>query len=434
MLYHGSMPVTFGRSFANPIVLNSSAVSRQHGRLEVDDNQLWLTDLDSANGIWSDGQRIQRVALSAGSSFRVGQFVLTATLTEDKPTGKASGDHSAESALTISLDRETFMEAIMQDSAETAVLSGDDLAALQLAITTFKEQPETKVEVEPKQRPLPAFPPPFFSQKQVRLADVKASDIAVDETTYLALGGGLGSLAWVDYLRICGVPARQIVAIGVESEPHGRYRRLCQLSQIPDRERLRSDSGSTADNIWGWPGYAVREVWHLLRRRHLKQAVHIAYQIFGEPTLRESYTPRACDVYASIEREAARIGWDKIWRYGRLRAIRQTDDGRYIVATSQTSRDKGRQHRFIIAPYLHLAVGYPGVRFLPDLQAYRLQSSDFKRVVNAYEDHEHIYQQVQAGGGTVLLRGRGIVASRILQRLCEARQHNPNITVLHLMR
>ncbi|MDQ3054563.1 MAG: hypothetical protein M3R66_12350, partial [Actinomycetota bacterium] len=72
--------------------------------------------------------------------------------------------------------------------------------------------------------------------------------------------------------------------------------------------------------------------------------------------------------------------------------------------------------------YVHVAVGYPGLKFLPDLQDYRHRHRDFSRVVNAYESHEHIYDQLKAqGGGSVMLRGGGIMASRVLQRLIDDR-------------
>ena len=62
-------------------------------------------------------------------------------------------------------------------------------------------------------------------------------------------------------------------------------------------------------------------------------------------------------------------------------------------------------------------------------------SGDFKHVVNAYEQHEHVYEDLKKKGGTVLIRGRGIVASRIIQKISETRRdHNADIRVLHLMR
>jgi hypothetical protein len=84
--------------------------------------------------------------------------------------------------------------------------------------------------------------------------------------------------------------------------------------------------------------------------------------------------------------------------------------------------------------YVHLAVGYPGLRFLPDLQEYRQRHEDFHRVVNAYEPHEHVYEELAQKPGTVLVRGNGIVASRILQRLCDDRAKGSQIRIVHLVR
>jgi pSer/pThr/pTyr-binding forkhead associated (FHA) protein len=268
------------------------------------------------------------------------------------------------------------------------------------------------------------------------VAELRQSGFDLDETTYLAIGAGLGSFAWVNHLVIYGASPDQIACIGVESKPHGRYERLCLNSQIPNHERLRSDSGSTPDNIWGWPGYAMREVWDNAKRGRVLQAGKAAWQVFGEPSLAETYTPISGKVFTSIDKEARRINWDKIWRYGHVKSIRKTDDGRYAIAYSQSSRETGRRSCLMIATYIHLAVGYPGVRFLPDLQQYREETRDFKAVVNAYENHEHIYEKLGKDGGVVLLRGRGIVASRIVQRIFELRAQNPNVAILilHLLR
>ena len=65
---------------------------------------------------------------------------------------------------------------------------------------------------------------------------------------------------------------------------------------------------------------------------------------------------------------------------------------------------------------MHVAVGYPGLKFLPDLQEFRTKHQDYTHVVNAYEPHEHVYEFLRTRPGTVMLRGGGIVASRVLQR------------------
>ncbi len=262
---------------------------------------------------------------------------------------------------------------------------------------------------------------------------LRQSGLPVVETTYLALGGGLGSFAWVDYLRICGTAVHDIAVVGYEPVPYGRFQRLCRHSQISDEQRIRSDSGARPDNLWGWPGYAVQEIVGLLRRGKWGEAGRIAWQIFSETALADNYAPRAEMVYRAMEREMRRIGWRQMFHQGEICAIRQTDDGRYVVVV--VPMGDGRAPHCFIAPYLHLALGHPAIQLSPETQAYRQNTGDCHLLVQAYERHEHIYHQLERRGGMVILRGRGIVASRILQRLDEIRQTTGrDIQVIHLLR
>jgi pSer/pThr/pTyr-binding forkhead associated (FHA) protein len=274
------------------------------------------------------------------------------------------------------------------------------------------------------------YPLSIFEERRIPIESLEQIDLPVDEIVYLAVGGGLGSFAWVDYLRVCGAQIDQIAVIGPSCIPYENYRRLCCNSQLFDEDRIRSDSGSTPDNVWGWPGYAVREAWQYLTQGQPGRALAIAWQIFAEPNLAEIYTPRSGDVFRSIDQEAARIGWEMMFRPGFSYRIRKTDDDRYAVLYAQP----GQRPRVMLARYVHLATGYSGMHVLPDLRQYRERTGDTYRVVQAYEEHNHIYQQLVDNGGTVLIRGRGIVASQIIQRLYEARGENPDIKILHLMR
>ena len=159
------------------------------------------------------------------------------------------------------------------------------------------------------------FPPAIFDQSEISVGQLYLLKVPVQEISYLSIGGGVGSFAWVDHLIIHGVKPSQIASIGFEEKPYGRYKRLCRNSQIPDEERLRSDSGSTPDNIWGWPGYAVREIVQDLAQLKLWHAVKLTWQIFTEPVFAEPFTPKAGHVYTSMDREAKRIQWHKIWRF-----------------------------------------------------------------------------------------------------------------------
>jgi pSer/pThr/pTyr-binding forkhead associated (FHA) protein len=379
------------------MLLNSTEVSRFHALIDCEQDQIVVVDQGSVNGVSVNGQQLTRSVLNSGDTLKIGPYIITLT----------------------------FGAVILAPAPVTVVPS------------TIQFNPSTNLP-DPSFRPAQPvtplgsnFPPPVFQNELVSVQAVHATGKPIEECDYLAVGAGLGSFIWVDLLRLSGVRGNKIMALGLEGEPYARYKRLCLNSQIPLHERLRSNSDSCPDNIWGWPSYALRESWHDLIKGKLDAAMKHLWQVFSEPTFAETYTPRAANVFDSIDREAKRIGWDKIYHYGRVRAIRKTEDGRYCVAYS---RQGGGNHAFVITRYLHLATGYPAIQFLPDLQAFREKYQDFKTVVNAYEEHDHVYQQLEQHGGKVLIRGRGIVASRVVQRIYEARKQNKEITVLHLMR
>src|SRR5712691_454116 len=88
---------------------------------------------------------------------------------------------------------------------------------------------------------------------------VQHAGIPIVDAPLVTIGGGLGSYTLADTLRIAGWPANQIRVLTDLDWPLQTYRYLCRTSQVPDHERLRSDSSSVLDNIWGWPSYALRE-------------------------------------------------------------------------------------------------------------------------------------------------------------------------------
>ena len=407
------LPVTLGRASDNTIVLNSQLISRQHAVLMASPGGIILQDQKSRNGIFVGQERITQALLHDGSNFQIGpfHFIMTVVLTLPPPIAQPPTIHHASPAIQAAAS--PLMEGLT-----TPLLFSHITGAL---------MPQAPIEEAP---PLHMV----FRQPIVPLYELYRNRESVLETTYLTVGGGIGSFVWVDHLRICGIPPEQIIALGPEPKPTRRYERLTRNSQIPTHERLRSNSEACPDNIWGWPSYGLREIWQSLRQGQLQHALRIAVQIFGEPVLTETYTPRAGAVFNSMDRETQRIGWGQIWHYGWAQALRKTDDGRYIVLYNKFNQQGERKQYFIIARYIHLAMGYPGIQLLADLREYRNRTQDFKKAVNAYEEHDYIYEHLLKHGGTVIIRGRGIVASRIIQRLYEIRIHNKDLIIRHIHR
>ena len=111
------------------------------------------------------------------------------------------------------------------------------------------------------------------------------------------------------------------------------------------------------DNIWGFPSYAWREAW---ADRSLKPLVTVA----TEPLVTDYFTPRAGQVYDSVDREVARIGWADLVHGGLARVVRRRTGGGYFVlvapAVGEGRGPMADSLRALRCDHVHLAVGYPG--------------------------------------------------------------------------
>jgi hypothetical protein len=258
-------------------------------------------------------------------------------------------------------------------------------------------------------------------------AMVHAAGIPMVDVPLVLVGGGMGSFVTADYLRIAGVATDRIRVLSDIDYPWQTYEYLTRVSQIPRPERIRSDSASRPDNIWGFPSYALGEAWHDRTLKPLRQ-------VLVEPIWADYYTPRAGQVFEGLEREARRIGYQDMLVKGQVRMIRRRDEGGYFTVLTLPGTMPARRVAYR-SQFVHVAVGYPGLKFLPELQAFRTQNQDFHHVVSAYEDHEHVYDRLRVKSGVVLIRGGGIVASRVLQRLMDDRdRYGLSTEIVHLFR
>ena len=282
---------------------------------------------------------------------------------------------------------------------------------------------------------------PVWSDEMVARAGIPIVDIP-----FVTVGGGIGSFVMVDHLRIAGVPANQLAVLGVNDHPWDTYEYLTRVSQVPRGERLRSDAGSNPDNIWGFPSYAMREAWAAKKgfvatatgvKKQSTVGAKLApiYNVLTEPILTDYFTPRAGQAFAGMEREAARIGYNQMLRKGLVRMVRRRQGAGYFTILTPAEGTSATKRVAFRSRFVHIAVGYPGLRFLPDLQEYRTRTQDYVHVVNAYEPHEHVYDELVRRPCTVVIRGGGIVASRVLQRIIDDRNlKGAQTNIIHLLR
>lgn len=251
-----------------------------------------------------------------------------------------------------------------------------------------------------------------------------AAGIPVYDVPFVTVGGGMGSFIMADYLRIAGVPTNQMKVLSNLDAPWQTYEYLARCSQIPRPERLRSDSASRPDNLWGFPSYALSE-------KKLRQL----WQILVEPVFDAFYTPKAGTVFSTIEKEYNRIRMSEMWAKGQVRMVRRRVGGGYFTILTPPPGASPTKRVAFRSQYVHICVGYPGLKYLPDLQAFREKSGDYSHVVNAYEPHEHVYEDMRTQPGTVVVRGGGVVATRVLQRLIDDRdKYNLQTRIVQIFR
>ena len=73
---HLSTPITVGREDGNTIQLNDERISRFHVKIQVDNDHLVLTDLDSTNGTQVNGHNCQLRIVRVGDMISLGRSVL----------------------------------------------------------------------------------------------------------------------------------------------------------------------------------------------------------------------------------------------------------------------------------------------------------------------------------------------------------------------
>lgn len=102
-------PITLGREEDNAIRLNDERVSRFHAKIQVDEERVILTDLESTNGTRVNGHPVKMRVLQEGDQISIGRSVLLfgdnvdeQDLTEEADSsdvtmnGRNAGTHSDE--------------------------------------------------------------------------------------------------------------------------------------------------------------------------------------------------------------------------------------------------------------------------------------------------------------------------------------------------
>lgn len=115
------VPVTIGREEGNSIQLNDERISRFHLKIQLDHDDLVLTDLQSTNGSRVNNEEVQLRILREGDIIAVGRSVLLfsadRTSSVDESTGKKHNGSGASASRSVG---EGDSSSSINDSASAA--------------------------------------------------------------------------------------------------------------------------------------------------------------------------------------------------------------------------------------------------------------------------------------------------------------------------
>ena len=223
---------------------------------------------------------------------------------------------------------------------------------------------------------------------------VAGAGIPIVDIPFVTVGGGIGCFVTVDYLRIAGVPTSSRSGCCARSTtPWQTYEYLTRVSQIPRGERLRSDSASRPDNIWGFPSLrasarrsqrnAQGPLWQSVHRADLRRLLHPE----GRPGVRDDGARGQPD---RLRRDAGQGPGADGAPAVRRRLLHHPDAarGRHRPPSGSRSAPVRPHRRRLPGPEVPARpAGLP-----------RPSTTTTSHVVNAYEPHEHVYERLHARG------------------------------------
>ena len=80
-------PLGLGRDVVNPVCLHDTEISRCHARVEAENGNFVLSDLNSSNGTYVNGESIRRRELKNGDQIQVGRTILLFSHATDRAAG-----------------------------------------------------------------------------------------------------------------------------------------------------------------------------------------------------------------------------------------------------------------------------------------------------------------------------------------------------------
>lgn len=158
------VPVTIGREEGNVLRLNDERVSRYHAKVQAEDSDIILTDLDSTNGTRVNGASVQIRRLRAGDQVSIGRtMLLFGTMDEIENRRQGVGSSS---------------DPAVQGEAQAQTIRSDELKAASGRVSAANaskpamEPVSPAVEWSTRETDMPPLPLRLSGSQSARLAEI----------------------------------------------------------------------------------------------------------------------------------------------------------------------------------------------------------------------------------------------------------------------
>jgi predicted component of type VI protein secretion system len=153
------IPVTIGREEGNLLRLNDERISRFHAKVQQEDGDVILTDLESTNGTRVNGSPIQIRRLRAGDQISVGRSMLLFGTMEEIAARKTA-------------ERPAARAAVSADGTIPGTVPGDDLGFDLHTLGSIGAGDRTAFDWARSEGEMPPLPQKLSASQSARLAEM----------------------------------------------------------------------------------------------------------------------------------------------------------------------------------------------------------------------------------------------------------------------
>lgn len=154
------IPVTIGREEGNLLRLNDERVSRFHAKVQHEDGDIILTDLESTNGTRVNGSPIQIRRLRAGDQVNVGRSMLLFGTMEEIAARKTAERSAARTA------------GVPDGGTVPGTVPGDDLGFDLQTLSPDQASDRTAYDYARSETEMPPLPQKLAASQSARLAEI----------------------------------------------------------------------------------------------------------------------------------------------------------------------------------------------------------------------------------------------------------------------